>query len=90
MKREGLQFEREMSIYYCGERIGTRRVDFFIENCVIVELKALTGLEDVHLAQAKNYLEAYGLEASLLINFVARSLEFKRVYKRKLDLDLQD
>jgi GxxExxY protein len=81
----GLAFtrEQEMSICYRGVKIGTRRVDFFVENCVMVEIKAVTRLEDVHLAQAKNYLEAYGLEVGLLINFGARSLEFKRVYRKR-------
>jgi len=85
MKHEGLKFEREMemSIHYRDEIIGTRRVDFFVEEQVMVELKAVTNLEDVHLAQAMNYLEAYGMQVGLLINFGARSLEFKRVHKYK-------
>jgi GxxExxY protein len=73
--------EHEMDIYYKGENIGTRRVDFFVEAKVMVELKAIIHLEDVHLAQAINYLEAYGLETGLLVNFGAKSLEFKRVMK---------
>jgi GxxExxY protein len=77
-----LSFEREkeMDIYYRNEHIGTRRADFFVDNCIMVELKALTRLEDIHLAQAKNYLEAYHMETGLLINFGATSLEFKRIY----------
>lgn len=74
--------EHEMNIYYKGENIGTRRVDFFVDNKVMVELKAIIRLEDIHLAQAINYLEAYGMEIGLLINFGARSLEFKRVMKK--------
>ena len=83
MEYEGLKFEREkeMPIYYRGESIGTRRVDFFVEGLVLVELKAIIQLEDVHLAQAMNYLEAYGMKVGLLINFGARSLEFKRIHK---------
>jgi GxxExxY protein len=83
MTQQGLAFSREheMMIHYKGEEIGTRRVDFFVEGCVMVELKAVIQLEDVHLAQAINYLEAYGLEVGLLINFGARSLQFKRVMK---------
>lgn len=73
--------EHQMDIFYKGENIGTRRVDFFVEGRVMVELKAIIHLEDVHLAQAINYLEAYGLETGLLVNFGARSLEFKRVMK---------
>jgi GxxExxY protein len=81
-------FEREleMSIFYNGVSIGTRRVDFLVDGKVMVELKAVTKLEDVHLAQALNYLEAYKLEIGLLINFGARSLEFKRLtIEKKLD-----
>lgn len=74
--------EQEMKIEYKGKDIGTRRVDFFVENKVMVEIKAVIQLEDVHLAQAINYLEAYNLEIGLLINFGAKSLEFKRVMKK--------
>ena len=70
-----------MEIHYKGEQIGTRRFDFFVEGLVMVELKAVIQLEDVHLAQAINYLEAYGLDIGLLINFGSRSLQFKRVMK---------
>ena len=83
MTKQGLSFQREleMQIYYDGQEIGTRRVDFLVEDKVMVELKALTVLEDVHLAQAINYLEAYKLEVGLLLNFGAKSLEYKRVVK---------
>ena len=74
--------EHEMPIYYREQQIGTRRVDFLVEGVVSVELKAITVLEDVHLAQALNYLEAYDLEVGLLINFGARSLEFRRVARK--------
>jgi GxxExxY protein len=85
MSFDGLSFEREkeMEIFYRDESIGTRRVDFFVEGCIMVELKALTELQDVHLAQAMNYLEAYNMEIGLLINFGARSLQFKRVHNKK-------
>lgn len=85
-KKQELKFEREMemSIYYEGVNIGTRRVDFFVEDFVMVELKAVIKLEDVHLAQAINYLEAYKMEIGLLINFGAKSLEFKRIHNNKL------
>ena len=76
--------EKEMSIYYRDIEIGTRRVDFFVENQIMVELKALINLEPVHLAQAMNYLEAYNMEIGLLINFGAKKLEFKRIYNNKL------
>ncbi len=86
MQYDNLNFEREkeMTIFYRERNIGTRRVDFFVENAVMVKLKALTALEDVHLAQAMNYLEAYGMQIGLLINFGARSLEFKRVHNNKI------
>jgi len=76
--------EKEMELFYKNKNVGTRRVDFLVDNKIMVELKALTKLEDVHLAQTINYLEAYGLEVGLLINFGAKSLEFKRVMNRKL------
>jgi GxxExxY protein len=83
MAQQGLEFSREheMQILYKGVDIGTRRVDFFVEGKVMLEIKAVIQLEDVHLAQAINYLEAYGLDIGLLINFGSRSLQFKRVMK---------
>ena len=75
--------EFEMPIFYRDQRIGTRRVDFLVENTVSVEIKAITKLEDVHFAQAINYLEAYNLEIGLLINFGERSLNFKRLTNKK-------
>ncbi len=76
--------EKEMEIFYRKQSIGNRRVDFFVENLIMVELKAVINLEDVHLAQAMNYLEVYHSEIGLLINFGARSLQFKRVHNNKL------
>ena len=75
--------EFEMPIFYKDHLIGKRRADFLVFKKVSVELKALIKLEDVHLAQAINYLEAYNLEIGLLINFGARSLEFRRVINSK-------
>lgn len=85
MTRAGIAFQREfeMQILYREEYIGTRRVDFLVEGIVSVELKALIQLEDVHFAQAINYLEAYNLEIGLLLNFGARSLEYKRLTNKK-------
>ncbi len=82
--------EKEMSIFYRRQEIGARRVDFFVENLIMVELKAVIQLEDAHLAQAINYLEAYKMEIGLLINFGAKSLQFKRVHNNKLDHDSKD
>lgn len=86
MKFAGLEFNREMEmpVYYRNKRIGTRRVDFFVENKIMVELKAVINLEEVHLAQAMNYLEAYQMEIGLLINFGSKSLQFKRVHNNKI------
>ncbi len=75
--------EKEMPLSYKGFDIGTRRVDFFIENKIMLEIKAVKELEDVHLAQAINYLEAYGMDIGLLVNFGSTSLQFKRVMKPK-------
>jgi GxxExxY protein len=86
LSKAGLAYTREldMIIYYDGIEIGTRRVDFFIESAIMVELKAIISLEEVHLAQAMNYLEAYKMEIGLLINFGSKSLQFKRVHNNKL------
>ena len=85
MQLAGVEFSREfeMPIFYREEQIGTRRVDFLVEGLISVELKAITKLEDVHFAQAINYLEAYNLETGLLINFGERSLNFKRLKNNK-------
>ena len=72
-----------MPIYYKQQQIGKRRVDFLVEEIISVELKAITQLEDVHLAQAINYLEAYDLEVGLLINFGSKSLTFKSLINKK-------
>ncbi len=86
MQKQGLGFQREMemTIFYDSIDIGTRRVDFFVEDKVMVELKALEKLEDVHKAQVINYCEAYNIADGLLINFGSKSLDFKRVYNKKL------
>ena len=85
MTDNGLAFsrEQEMPVYYKNQQIGTRRVDFLVKDVICVELKALIKLEDVHLAQAINYLEAYDLEVGLLINFGSKSLQVKRVANSK-------
>ena len=80
-----IPFKREfvMPVSYKGNQIGTRRVDFLVEEIISVELKAVIKLEDAHFAQAINYLEAYNLEIGLLINFGSRSLEFRRLVNSK-------
>ena len=86
---DGLEYKREMEmpIFYKSTQIGTRRVDFFVENLIMVELKAIIELENVHLAQALNYLEAYNMEVGLLINFGSTSLQFKRLHNKKYHQD---
>ena len=81
MESRGLSFAREweMPIFYKERQVGTRRVDFLVDEKVVVELKAIGELERVHLAQAINYLEAFRLEVGLLLNFGAAKLEFRRV-----------
>lgn len=83
---QGIPFAREMEmeLFYRAQSIGTRRVDFFVEDKVMVEIKAIEKLEDMHKAQAINYCEAYKIADGLLINFGTKSLEFKRVYNKNL------
>ncbi len=85
MQLTGISFQREfeMPIFYRDQHIGTRRVDFLVEGLISVELKAISKLEDVHFAQAINYLEAFKLEIGLLINFGETSLKFKRLTNKK-------
>lgn len=80
-ENRNLAFEREkeIPIFYDSENIGSRRVDFFVENIVLVEIKAVSKLENVHIAQTINYLEVFNLEIALLLNFGHTSLEFKRL-----------
>lgn len=84
-EKAGINYLREfeMPVMYEGMQVGTRRADFQIEEKIMLEIKAVTVLQDVHLAQAKNYLEAYNLNNGLLINFGAPSLEFKRLFRKK-------
>jgi GxxExxY protein len=89
---QDLSFAREfeMPIFYKKDQIGTRRVDFLVQEVISVELKAIVKLEDVHLAQAINYLEAYNLEIGMLINFGGKSLEFKRLINSKFTQQNQE
>jgi len=88
MQMQGIEFSREheMQLSYKGYDIGKRRVDFFVEEKIMVEIKAIINLEDVHLAQAMNYVEAYDLEIGLLINFGSKSLQHKRVHNNKNEI----
>ncbi|MTB50756.1 GxxExxY protein [Lewinella sp. W8] len=86
MARRDIDFQRElpMQIHYAGEHIGNRRVDFFVEGRLMLELKAVRELEDIHRIQIMNYCQMYGLPSGLLINFGARKLEFERIYNTNL------
>ncbi|HZY36357.1 MAG TPA: GxxExxY protein [Mucilaginibacter sp.] len=85
MQKQKLCFirEHEMSVFYDGINIGSRRADFFVEDKIMLELKAVPFLDDLHMAQAINYLEIFNLPSGLLINFGNKSLEFKRVYNSR-------
>lgn len=85
LEKASVSFMREVeqTIYYDGRDVGTRRADFVVEGRIVVELKALINLEDVHLAQAKNYVVAYDFPLGLLINFGATSLQYKKVFNPK-------
>ncbi len=84
LNENGIEHQREveMPIFYKGNDVGLRRADFLVMGKIMVELKAVIDLEDVHLAQAMNYLEAYNLPTGLLINFGAKSLQFKRLFNK--------
>ena len=88
LEKAGLTFGREIeqTIFYEGINVGTRRADFVVEEKVIVELKAIINLEDVHLAQAKNYVVAYDFPTGLLINFGSTSLQYKKVFNPKYNI----
>ena len=92
LEKAGLHFVREIEqpIFYEGIHVGTRRADFVVEKTVMVEIKAAINLEDVHLAQAKNYLTAYDLIKGLLINFGGVSLQYKLVFNAKYNQNLQN
>lgn len=85
LERAGIPFVRELeqTIFYDGIEVGTRRADFVVAEKLIVELKAIINLENVHLAQAKNYVVAYDFPVGLLINFGSSSLQFKKVFNSK-------
>lgn len=87
LKDQGINYKREltMPLFYKGEKVGKRRVDFLVEDKVLVELKAISEINDTHFNQILNYLTAYQLEISLLINFGENSLKFKRFINSKIN-----
>src|SRR6185503_1123936 len=82
----GFTREQEHTIFYDGIDVGTRWADFVVEEKISVELKAIINLEDVHLAQAKNYTVAYDFPLGLLINFGSQSLQYKLIFNPKYQL----
>jgi GxxExxY protein len=88
MNLKGIEHQREfeMPLFYKGFDVGGRRVDFLVVGEISVEIKAIVNLENVHLAQAKNYLEAYNLQTGLLINFGSNSLQHTRLFNKKYKL----
>jgi len=86
IKKSGVKFEEEfeLPVFYKGEKIGIRRVDFWVENIIAVEIKAKSEIDNAHLAQAINYIEASNTSAGLIINFEAPSLQFKRLHNKLL------
>lgn len=92
-EKNGLKFsrEKECNIYYDGQIVGTRRADFIINDKMIVELKAIINIEDIHLVQSKNYLVLYNYPSGLLLNFGAPSLQIKKIFNpRYTPLSLQN
>ena len=79
--------EVEQTIIYKGSKVGTRRADFVVEDKIFIEIKAVINLEDVHLAQAKNYVVAYDFARGLLINFGAKSLQYKLIFNPKYNTE---
>ena len=86
IKRTEVKFEEEfeLPVFYKREKIGLRRVDFWVEKVIAVEIKAKSEIDNVHLAQAINYIEASNTSAGLIINFGAPSLQFKRLHNKLL------
>lgn len=84
----GHQREKEHVIFYNGVDVGTRRADFVVEDKLMIELKAVINLEDIHLAQAKNYVIAYNFTKGLLINFGSNSLQYKLVFNPRYNSKL--
>jgi len=84
-EKAGLIFsrEKECNIYYDGQIVGTRRADFVVNEKMIVELKALVNIEDIHFLQSKNYLVLYNFPSGLLLNFGSPSLQVKKIFNPK-------
>jgi len=81
LSEHGLQFEfqKEIKVEYLGVEVGVHRLDLVVEDKIIVELKAVKELTDIHFAQLLSYLKATGLKVGLLLNFAKPTLEVRRV-----------
>jgi len=92
LEKACIDFKREVeqTIYYEGIEVGTRRADFVVHSCLIIELKALINLEDVHLAKVKNYLVAYNFEKGLLINFGSTKLQYKLIFNKSFNVQIKN
>ena len=88
MAGKNLSFKRdyEAPVFYKGNGVGLRRVYFLVEENILVELKAITEINEIHFAQVINYLEAFQLEIALLINFGEKSLRMKRFLNSRISL----
>ena len=86
LKNAGIKFEEEfeLPVFYKCDKIGLRRVDFWIEKTISLEIKAKSDIDNSHLAQGINYIEASNIPAGLLINFGSPSLQFKRLHNKLL------
>ena len=73
------EFQKEVLVHYHDVPVGSHKLDVLVENSVVVELKAVKALEDIHFAQVRSYLRATGLAHGLLLNFSALTLTVKRV-----------
>ena len=77
--------QQELSVSYDGVEVGKHRLDLFVEDCLVVELKAVRGIEEAHIATVKSYLKAVGQEVGLLLNFSKSTLEIRRIYLNKTE-----
>lgn len=81
LRKAGLAVQQQagIAVNYDGVIVGDYVADLLVENEVLVELKVVKGIDNVHFAQCMNYLKATGLQVCLLINFGTPRIEIKRV-----------
>ena len=82
----GISFERQkpLAIIYRGHHVGEHRLDFLVEGLLVVELKAISALEDIHFAIVRSYLKASTLDDALILNFASTKLTVRRVGRELL------